>query len=187
MPRPAKTANALKGHRTKAEIELRKTAEKQLLTGSAIEERKEIKKNKSAHKEFGRVLELFKIIDKNDGLYSAIINRYALLYAECIEFEKLKEEYDKAIIELSQDKERIVDDFVCDDKKDTISLAQYYRLKANFSKTIISLDAAIMSKRKMMFDIEKENLMTVASALRSIPKTPAPTEENPLLKALQDV
>jgi len=38
----------------------------------------------------------------------------------------------------------------------------------------------------MLLDIEKENLMTVASGLRSIPKTPTQAEENPLLKALID-
>jgi hypothetical protein len=34
------------------------------------------------------------------------------------------------------------------------------------------LDAKLMQKRKMMLDIEKENIMTIASALRSIPKKP---------------
>jgi len=38
----------------------------------------------------------------------------------------------------------------------------------------------------MMFDIEKENVMTVASALRSIPKNPETSPaDDALLKALQ--
>lgn len=183
MPRAAKTVNAVKGHRTKAEIALRSEGEKNLKTGAPLVEFSEVKKNKVAHKQFLRVKKLLESNDKNDDMYSAVVNRYCLLYSECLEFEKLKDSYSKAIQELSEDKEQIVDSFV-DDDRETITLAQYYKMKNSFSKTITSLDSAIMSKRKMMFDIEKENLMTVASGLRSIPKTPPPAEESPILKAL---
>jgi hypothetical protein len=37
----------------------------------------------------------------------------------------------------------------------------------------------------MLLDIEKENIMTIAAALRSIPKKDDKSE-NPLLKALKD-
>ena len=120
-------------------------------------------------------------------MYSSVINRYCLLYAECQEYEKLKAAYSDSIVELSKDKTLIVEEFVSSDSvRETISLAQYYKLKNSFSKTIISLDSAIMAKRKMMFDIEKENLMTVASGLRSVPKLPPAAEDNPLLAALSD-
>lgn len=46
------------------------------------------------------------------------------------------------------------------------------------------VDALIMQKRKMMFDIEKENCMTVSAALRTIPKEPSKAEENPLIALL---
>ncbi len=59
-------------------------------------------------------------------------------------------------------------------------ITAYYNLKGTFTKAITSLDDAILRKRKMMFDIEKENLMTVASGLRSIPKTPAEDKKSPL-------
>lgn len=186
MPRPSKTANAVQGHRTKAEIDTRKAAEENLKTGATLTERSEIKINKYTHKEFLRVKKLLTIIEKNDDLYSAIINRYCAIQFECVQFENLKNEYNKAIIELSEDKEKIVEDYVNEYDKETISLAQYYKMKNNFSRTIIALDSAVMSKRKMLFDIEKENLMTVASGLRSIPKTPPQKEEDPLLKALSE-
>ena len=48
-------------------------------------------------------------------------------------------------------------------------------------KQLLDVDRQIQAKRKMLFDIEKENAMTVASALRSIPK--APIEKNSELKA----
>jgi DNA-directed RNA polymerase subunit N (RpoN/RPB10) len=38
--------------------------------------------------------------------------------------------------------------------------------------TYLIYDKQLMTKRKMMFDIERESLMTLASALRSIPKKP---------------
>lgn len=186
MPRPSKTAEALKGHKTKAELEARKEAEQSLLTGVPISERKEIKKDKSAHSEFQRIIKLFETLKKNDALYTSVINRYCILYSECTQFEKLKNEYAKAIEEISMDKELIVKDYVSDPEVETISLTQYYKIKNNFSKTILSLDSAIMSKRKMMFDIEKENLMTVASGLRTIPKTPPAPAKNPLMEILND-
>ena len=37
----------------------------------------------------------------------------------------------------------------------------------------------------MMLDIDKENVMTISAALRSIPKQPE-KKENPLLSALRD-
>lgn len=186
MPRASKTVNAIQGHRTKAELELRKAAEENLKTGIKISERTETKSDKTAHSEFLRISKLFNKLDKNDGLYTAVINRYCLLRSECLRFENLRNEYNKAVLELTEDKESIVEDYATEPGKETISLAQYYKMKNNFSKTILSLDASIMSKRKMMFDIEKENLMTVQAGLRSIPKTPSEQTENPLLKALSD-
>lgn len=184
MPRASKSINSVAGHRTKAEIEWRQNAENGLKTGLKLKEFNEVAINPVAHSQFIRVRKLLKANDKDDDMYSAIINRYCLLYAECKEYEKLKEAYQRTIAELSADKMLIVEGFAieCDDP---ISLATYYKMKNNFSKTIISLDAAIMQKRKMMFDIEKENLMTVASGLRSIPKQPAAEEENPIVAALK--
>ena len=52
-------------------------------------------------------------------------------------------------------------------------------------KNLISLDKQIQAKRKMLMDIEKENIMTIASSLRSIPKK-AEKKKNLLLEALAD-
>jgi predicted transcriptional regulator len=49
--------------------------------------------------------------------------------------------------------------------------------------SIIALDKQIQTKRKMLLDIEKENIMTIAAALRSIPKKPE-DKTNPLKEAL---
>ena len=187
MPRGSKSIDSVKGHRTKAEKEWRKNAENSLKTGQKLKEFPEVKKDDIAHKQFQRVKKLLTANDKNDDMYSAVINRYCLLYSECQEYERLKDAYSRAIIEISEDKELIVEDFAVNcTERETISLAEYYKLKANFSKTIISLDSALMSKRKMMLDIEKENLMTVASGLRSIPKKPEDKKANPLIGALMD-
>ena len=48
-----------------------------------------------------------------------------------------------------------------------------------------ALGNIIDNKRKLMLAIDKENVMTDSSALRSIPKTPEKSE-NPLLKALME-
>ena len=44
--------------------------------------RNEVKKNKIANKEFKRINELLKKIEKNDAIYEAVINRYCLIYIE---------------------------------------------------------------------------------------------------------
>jgi hypothetical protein len=59
----------------------------------------------------------------------------------------------------------------------------YYKLKNNMQGSIIGLDKQIQSKRKMILDIEKENIMTIAAALRSIPKK-EDKANNRLLEAL---
>lgn len=185
MPRASKSIDSVKGHRTKAEKEWRKNAENSLKTNQKLKEFPEVKKDQIAHKQFQRVKKLLSANDKNDDMYSAVVNRYCLLYSECREYERLKDTYSRAIVEISEDKEQIVEGFAVDcAERETISLAAYYKLKGDFSKTIISLDSALMSKRKMMLDIEKENLMTVASGLRSIPKKPEEKKINPLVEAL---
>lgn len=178
MPTPTKPFSVLttekKSHRTKAELKLREQGEKSLSTEFKIKERKEVKKNSLAHKEFVRVNKLLKNIDKNDALYENCINRYAMLIAECSEFEEKREKFyrdlDNLMLEYSQD-----EDF---------TMKEYYSLVNGMQKNIIELDKQIQAKRKMMLDIEKENIMTIASALRSIPKKPE-EKENPLLKALR--
>ncbi|MDD4883577.1 hypothetical protein, partial [Sulfuricurvum sp.] len=53
-----------------------------------------------------------------------------------------------------------------------IDTAEYYRLLAKLSQSIINCDKQLMAKRKMLLDIDKENVLTIQSALRSIPKKP---------------
>lgn len=161
MPTPPKPSNVIKmegkSHRTKKELRERKQAEESLLTGEKLKEAKEIKENPLAHKEFLRLKKLLKSIEKDDDLYGKIINRYCLLLAECIEFEEKRERVYERIDEL----EEHYDDFEYPD---------YLRMQIDLSKQLISYDKQIQAKRKMLFDIEKENIMTIASSLRSIPK-----------------
>lgn len=175
MPRPSKTVNAIQGHRTKAELELRKSGEESLKTGKAITKRPDIKKDKFANKEFNRIKSLFEKLNKNDDLYSAIINRYCLIQSEVVNFEKKIAEVNDKLVKL--EKEYIVGE---------IEAEVYFKIYDGLQKSIMNYDRQVMAKRKMLFDIEKENLMTVASGLRSIPKTPIQTEENPLIKALME-
>lgn len=174
MPTPPKPFTVLKAegksHRTKKELKLREEGEKALATGVALKERPEVKNNPVAHKEFIRINKLLKKIGKNDAIYEAVINRYCLLQAECTEFEERREKFYEQMKEL----EERVTEMEPDD---------YFKLQSEMQKNIINLDKQIQSKRKMLFDLEKENIMTIASALRSIPKK-TEKNENPLLKAL---
>lgn len=178
MPTPAKPFKVLlaenKSHRTKAELQLREEGEEALSTKIKMKERKEVKQNKIAHKEFKRITELLENIEKNDALYENVINRYTILLAECSEFEEKRERF-------YNDMEKIEEQYVNDED---FTIKEYYNLINSMQKNIVDLDKQIQAKRKMMLDIEKENVMTIASALRSIPKKGS-KEDNPLLKVLR--
>lgn len=176
MPTPSKPAEVIeaekKSHRTKAELSQRKKEEQALLTGQKLKESKEVKEDKVAHKEFLRLEKLLGNIKKNDAIYEQSINRYCLLTAECTRIRESKERFERDLDELMNSKEEFGD-----------SVSQYFKMKISIQKNIIALDKQLQSKRKMLLDLEKENAMTVASALRTIPKKPE-KKNNELLEAL---
>ena len=192
MPTPPKPFKVLeaekKSHRTKAEMKLRQEGEKALSTDVKIKERMEIRKNKVAHKEFKRIEKLLRNIDKDDSIYEAVINRYCLLQAECYDLEERREECYKLIFELREEQNNFIEEIKNKEDCSTDKLINY---KLEYAKSIakmigsmLSIDKQISSKRKMLLDIEKENVMTIASALRNIPKKEN-KDDNPLLKVLQ--
>ncbi len=71
--RPPKPVALIKlegrAHRTKAELETREKAEKQLLTGRKMKAWPEVRENELAKKEFNRVKKLLEIIGHNDALH----------------------------------------------------------------------------------------------------------------------
>jgi hypothetical protein len=171
--RQSKPIQLVKGHRTKKEIEIRKKAEESLLSGSSYKEWADVKNNPIAHKEFIRLRKAFKAIGKDDSLHENTINRFCLLHAECKEFEVLK---DKLLKDFEQLEEGNYD----------MEFTEYLRNKTELYKQLMACDKKVMDKRKMMLDIEKENIMTIASALRSIPKKPVEKqEEDPMAAFLR--
>lgn len=173
MPTPPKPAKLIalegKSHRTKKELRDREKAEAALLTGKILKETEEVKNNEIAHKEFLRIKKLLRSIEKNDDLYGSTINRYCLLLAECSDFEKKRE----VIFERQKELEK---------RKDDMEFSEYINLQNNLIKSMLALDKQVQAKRKMLLDIEKENVMTIAASLRSIPKKTE--KKNPLREAL---
>lgn len=190
MPTPTKPVLVLategKSHRTKAELKVREEGEKALKTNQKIKPKKEVKNNKIAYKEFKRIVGLLENIDKSDALYENVINRYALLYAECYEFEERREEFYNLISQLREEEKELIAELK--DREDIDELLdyklEYGKSLAKMMSSMLAIDKQIQNKRRLMFDIEKENIMTIASQLRSIPKK-ADNDENPLLKVLR--
>ena len=176
MPTPPKPIVVLetekKSHRTKAEKEQRRRAEEALLTGQAMREKPQVKQDDIAHKEFLRRKKLFERIGKNDDLNANVVNRYCQLYAECIAFEEKRERFAQRAQSL-------------EDNPDINPDLNYYKTLSSLQAQVLAIDKQVQAKRKMMLDIEKECLMTVASALRSIPKKPAEEEADPMQQLLQ--
>lgn len=177
MGRPPKShlqlVNEKKSHRTKAELETRRKAEEELLTGSSLKEWPDVKANRVAHKEFTRLKKLLKSIKHDDALHEGVINRYCLLLAECKEFDDMK-------VRLIQD----INDLGQAYSDGEIDFLDYMNRKGSLQDRLMACDRKIMDKRKMMLSIEKENLLTIASALRAIPKKPKEESEDDPMAAL---
>ena len=165
-----------RSHRTKRELRQREAAESALLTGIPLRETTETRENKIAHKEFLRITKLLARIEKNDDLYGAMINRYCILDAENKEVEQKRERFYQQLCEFQEKAEELID-------KGEMTYKEYYQIENSMQKNLISLDRQVQAKRRMMADIEKENVMTIASSLRSIPKKPE-KKTNPLKEAL---
>jgi len=178
MPTPSKPANVIrmegKSHRTKRELKERERAEEQLLTGRILRETDEVKANPVAHKEFQRIKKLLKSIEKDDDLYGSVINRYCILQAECQDFAEKREQMYQSILRLEESYDHYV-------RNEMVHV--YYKTIAEMQKSMLNLDKQVQTKRKMLMDIEKENVMTIAASLRSIPKK-TEKKKNPLLEAL---
>jgi hypothetical protein len=174
MARSTKPLALVQGHRTKAEKAIREKAESQLITGSSLKEWPEVKLNQVAHKEFARIKKLLKSIDKDDDLSGNIINTHCLLHAECKDFEEIK-------IKLHTELDNLSDEY----KSEKIDFLSYMETKAKMISNIFTCDKKIMDKRKMILDISKENIMTIQSALRSIPKKPEQKEKTKMAALLE--
>ena len=179
-PTPSKTVSIIrsegKSHRTKRELRQREQAEKAVLTGIPLKERPEVRENETAHKEFLRLKKLLEKIDKFDDMYGAVINRYCILYAETKEFEEKKERFYRQLCDLEENKKELIE-------TEQMTYGEFYKTEMSMQKNLIALDRQMQAKRRMLSDIEKENIMTIASSLRSVPKTEA-KKSNPLIEAL---
>lgn len=178
MGRPSKSTQVLeqegKSHRTKAELAQRKGEETSLASGEKLKERPLVRKNPVAHKEFLRVNKLLIAVGKNDALHERIINQYCLLQAECVELGEMKQAFFTSRLDLQNEYES---------QESGMEASAYYKLLTTMQNNILALDKQMQAKQKMMLDIEKECAMTIASAMRSIPKAPS-TTKNPLMEAL---
>lgn len=167
MGRPSKPVLTIQGHRTKDELANRRDAEAAMLTHIPMKMQFPQKKHKVAAKEFKRIKALLATIGKDDALYEQIINTHCLLVEECEGIQEIKAQFVASKEELQED---FQENKTGNPDKDGISVAEYYRLLTKLSQSIINCDKQLMAKRKMLLDIDKENVMTVQSALRAIPK-----------------
>ena len=186
MARPGKPAvvllNEKKSHRTKAEIQKRQEEEGKLLSGENMKESKQVSKNKRAHSVFLRMKKILKNIEKNDALYEGAINRYCLLTAECEELEEKREYFFNLSEELKETFYEAVKDLSPDEK--AALLIEFTKEIARVAASMNTCDKQIQAKRKMLLEIEKENVMTIAAAVRTVPKK-EDKEEDPVLKLLK--
>lgn len=167
--RIAKPIDNCVGHRTAAEKELRSSTEAELMSGLEMRESEEVKSNEIAHGLFKKLKRNLKAIGKFDALFENVVNRYCIIYAETY---RLAELYDRILDDLEELNRQW-------DAK-TIAYEKYIESKAELYGHLGSVEKRVNKKRDMLFAIEKENLMTMQGVLRSVPKKPLASEEDPL-------
>jgi len=158
MARPPVPINIAKGHRTIAEKKARMRKEADLLTGSAFQEWPEVRANPIAHKRFVKTKNLFASNGKDDALLEPVINRYCLMLAEC-------EDLNKIMSDAMNDVKQLIDD-------DSIEFLEKMDMNDRIMSRYFTANKNVVTKRKMLLDIEKENGMTLLSQLRTTTKKP---------------
>lgn len=158
MARPPVPIDIAKGHRTIAEKKARIRREADLLTGSAFQEWPEIRANLIAHKRFAKTKNLFASNGKDDALLEPIINRYCLMLAECDDLTSIMSDAMDDVKQLMND--------------DSIEFLVKLEMKDRIMSRYFVANKNVVTKRKMLLDIEKENGMTLLSQLRTTTKKP---------------
>lgn len=178
MPRSSKPAAVIeiegKTHLSKEEIEFRKAQEEAVLSGVPMSEFPVTKEDEEAHKEFLRIKNLLRKINKNDDFFAGSINRYAQIHSEILGYQTKRIELEQDIQEAKElwkiEKEK-------PDKERAITMYQYLDTLGGIRSQLFAIDKLIQTKRKMMLDIEKENVMTICAGLKAIPKKPPEKKE----------
>jgi len=177
MPTPPKSVKILKlegkSHRTKQELGVREKEEAKLLTGRPLKESPEVRADKSAHKHFKHAKELFAVIDKDDDLYSGLINRYCLFYSQ----------YEQALVE-SKKAAQDLEDFRA--AKDSIDPDDYYKRLIAMQKIVERADQKYISLHTKLLQIEKEAGLTMMASLKLVDKR-IPEKGSALKEALSGI
>lgn len=169
MARPAKPANVIRlegvSHRTKAELETREKGEKALLTGMRMREAADVKADPFAHAVWKRTNANLKAIGKNDALYEQVINRYCRLASE-------EHNSSAELVRVERMTQLLEEQFAAG----AVEADDYFGKMIKFIEEKAAIRGMLMRQRRMLMDIEKESVMTIAAALRVVPK--APIEES---------
>jgi phage terminase small subunit len=138
-----------RGHRTKAEIELREKAEKSLYTGERFHELPQVAASTIAHREYSRLKRLYSKIPFVDALDQQIINQYCLEVDNADNMQKILTQ-----LQLMTGQ---TDDF---DKKLEI-FGQINRMQT-----------ALRQSKELLLKYGDRLLLNPATRIKSIPKTP---------------
>ena len=151
MEHNARRPETMAKHLTKAEIETRTKGEAALKTDRHLMVSEAVKNDPLAYKYFKRIVASYNDIGMNESFFENCINRYCLLLAE---------------------NDRITQQIRI--------LTDTEEADADTLKMVISLESKVGKIRDQLLSIEKDNLLTVNSKLRAVPKKPEVVEVSPL-------
>ena len=159
MGRPSKAVVQLRKHLTTREKEQREKAEASLLTGHVMRPSKSTRADPVAYTTWKRINALLGKIEKNDALFECVLNRYCSLISK-----------QERLVEIGSRIAAMLDDL--ESRRDEMGNEAYMKSMLDLVKAAQRNEQQLQSVQKMALDIEKENIMTVASQLRAVPKKP---------------
>lgn len=151
--RPSKPTELIllehKSHRTKAEIEHRKAAEKALYTGETFAESPQVKADSVAHQEFTRLKRLYTKINCIDALDQQVINRYCLEVSNVYALQNIFTQLNAL-------------------RGETDDFTQKISIYEQINKT----NTAMQKCKELLLKYEDRLFLNPMSRIKSIPKTP---------------
>lgn len=142
---------------SKEELEKLKEQQESNFTNEPIVKFQEVKDDPYANKQFNRILKLFKIIGRNDSLFTNSLNRLCIMYSE-----------EKRLIKLRNSLEETVTEYAASPNKD-------WNTFQSLNAQLIQTEKLLNTRRNQILQLERCLGLTIDSAMRF---TPTKQKEN---------
>lgn len=158
-----KPLSLVQGHRTKAELEVRAKAEKELSTDEKLRPSAAVKNNPAALRYYNRIKKILSVVNLDEAFFENVVSRYCLLLAE----------HDELVASRNKTTELLEDLY---SHKEGMDFLDFLQKVGDIDEMARRQDRVLAKKRDQLLSIEKENMLTIQGKMRAIPKKPEKKE-----------